>query len=81
MKKLTVLFVLLASLLAFSASADACETDKEIDNIPAIAYNYQLYKAGDICASTAVIQTLADYGFYELADVACKLVDVMEGRK
>lgn len=68
-------------LVVSSASVDACETDKNVDNTPAIVYNYQLYKSGDICGTTALIQTLADYGFYGLADVACKVVDVMEGRK
>jgi len=78
----TVKIILVAALLVVSsASVDACEKDKNIDNTPAIVYNYQLYKSGDICASTALIQTLADYGFYGLADVACKVVDVMEGRK
>ncbi len=71
--------ILIAALLVLStASAQACDADciayqQEQEATPAIVWNYQLYKEGTISANTAISETLADYGFYELATLVSEL--------
>lgn len=70
MKKLYVLFVLLASLLAFSASADACEKclAAEKANVSSVSFWLTRWERGENSLQVSLSSIAADYGMYDVAD-------------
>lgn len=70
MKKLSVLFLLLASVLAFSASADACEKCLEAEkaNTSSVSFWLTRWQHGENTLQVSLTSIAAGYGWYDVAD-------------